>query len=287
MDEFFNKQSESIRVKLQTIDLDGCDISIDESVELIQFLEKCLSDLREYFLSLAKVEIKDEILLFKEYKPEILGLLLYFNKVHNIELKRPTGSNNTQMDYYDNELKSITFFFERNLDFYQYYRSNSTYLDECYFVIKKRDHHLCLDSVQFILDPLFSTGYDYKVAKIISNEMLRIYLNKKKHELEKQILINKDRGLYSDNNLQWTGSKAAAVELGYAIHCIGTLNNGNIDVKAIMNFIEAHFNIDLGDYYRTYISIRSRKKDRTPFLNKLIETFLRKMDKDDLGIDRK
>ena len=281
MDEYFNKLSESVQLRIQTVDLDGCDISIEESAELIQFLEKCLSNLREHFTSLHDLEIKDEVRFFKEMKPEILGLLLYFNKTHNIELKCPTGSNDTQSDYYDNELKSLTFFFERNLDFYQYYRTNSTYLDESYFVRGKRNHHLCADSSQYILDPLFSTGYDYKVAKIICNEMLRIYLNKKKNGVEKQILIKRNKVHLLENDLQWTGSKAAAIEMGYAIHCMGVLNHGNVDIKAIMNFVEVSFNIDLGDYYRTYVAIRSRKKDRTPFLNKLIETLHRKMDKDD------
>lgn len=281
MDEFYNRLSQSIQLKIQTVDLDGCDITIDESVELIRFLENCLSEFRAHFLSLGQIEKKNEIILFKEMKPHILGLLLYFNKVHNVEMKRPTGSNATQRDYYDNELKSLTFFFERNLDFYQYYRANSTYLDECYFVRKKLSHNLCVDSIQYILDPLFSTGYDYKVAKIICNERLRIYLNKKKHGLDKQILIQKNRESLPNNNMKWTGSKAAAIEMGYSIHSIGVLNHGNVDIKAIMNFIEISFDIDLGDYYRTYIAIRSRKKDRTPFLNKSIEALLRKMDKDD------
>ena len=43
----------------------------------------------------------------------------------------------------------------------------------------KADLRLCTDSAQFDKDPNFSTGYDYKVAKIIANEMLRIYLNKR------------------------------------------------------------------------------------------------------------
>ena len=281
MDDYFNKLSESVQLRIQTVDLEGCDISMEESMSLIQFLEKCLSDLRGKFISLHSIELQDEVRFFKEMKPKILGLLLYFNKIHNIELKCPTGSNDTQSDYYDNELKSLTFFFERNLDFYQYYRNNSTYLDECYFVRGKRNHILCTDSSQYILDPLFSTGYDYKVAKIICNEMLRIYLNKKKNGVEKQLLIKKNRKHLLDNDVQWTGSKAAAIEMGYAIHGIGVLNHGNVDIKAIMNFIEVSFNIDLGDYYRTYIALRNRKKDRTPFLNKLMENLLRRMDNDD------
>jgi hypothetical protein len=283
MKDFYPKISERIQIELQNIDIERCDISIEESVDMIKFLKGCLSELREYFLILKSITIQEEIYFFKQIKPEVLGLLLYFNKIHNVELKRPIGSNETQREYYDKELKSLTFFFERNLDFHQYYRANSTYLDEYYFIRGKSDPQLCTDSVHYILDPLFSTGYDYKVAKIICNEMLRIYLNKKKHCLEKQEIMKQTRKQLPGINLQWTGTKASATELGYAIHDSGVLNHGNVDIKEIMSFIEINFNIDLGDYYRTYIAIKSRKKDRTPFLNKLIEGFVRRMDKDDSG----
>ena len=51
--------------------------------------------------------------------------------------------------------------------------------------------------------------------------------------------------------------------------------------KQIFFSLEASFKIDLGDYYRTYLTIRERKRDRTAFLNSLIEKLLRKMDEND------
>lgn len=281
MQEYFSQIIKKIHLELETIDMDSCDISIEEAVTMVEFLKKCLWDLREKFLSKESVSIQDEITFFKEMKPEILGMLLYFNKIHNIELKYPTGSYDTQREYYENKLSSITYFFEHHLDFYQYYRSKSTHFDEFYFVREKSCPQLCADSVQYIHDPLFSTVYDFKVSKIISNEMLRIYLNKKLLHLEKQMTIDKNRALLPVGNLKWTGSKVAAVEFGYALHASPVINRGQTDIKDIMTFIETHFNIDLGDYYRTYITIRGRKKDRTSFLNSLIDCFIKKMDDDD------
>jgi hypothetical protein len=281
MNDFYTRLSKKIQAELIQVDIERCDISIEESVKMLKFLKDCLSQLRDYFIVLESLSIQDEITFFKEIKPEVLGLLLYFNKIHNIELKCPIGSNETQSEYYDKELKSLTYFFERNLDFHQYYRANSTHLDESYFVRGKSNPELCVDSAQYILDPLFSTGYDYKVAKIICNEMLRIYLNKKKHRLEKLVTIKKDRESLPTTNLKWTSSKADATELGYAIRDSGVINYGNVDIKEIMNFIEVNFDIDLGDYYRTYVALKSRKKDRTPFLNRLIESLIRRMEKDD------
>ena len=282
MRDFYTRLSEKIQTELLNLDIERCDISIEESARMVKFLKESLVQLRDYFLVLKSISIQEEIIFFKEMKPEILGLLLYFNKIHNIELKRPIGSNETQSEYYDKELKSLTYFFERNLDFHQYYRANSTHLDEHYFVRGKSDLELCVDSAQYILDPLFSTGYDYKVSKIICNEMLRIYLNKRKNSLEKLVTIKRNRELFPSTNLKWTGSKADATELGYSLRDSGAINNGNVDIKEIMNFIEVNFDIDLGDYYRTYVALKSRKKDRTPFLNRLIESLIRRMERDDV-----
>lgn len=278
---YYSQIYPKIQSTLQTIDFEGSDITLDESVKMIDFFKGRLSEMREYFLLKESLSIEEEVQFFKEIKPEVLGMLLYFSKIHNIQLKCPNGSNITQKEYYENELRSLTFFFERNLDFYQYYRAKSTHLDEYYFVRGKNCRNLCMDSTHYVMDPLFSTGYDYKVAKIICNEMLRIYLNKKLHSLEKQSAISKAQASSPKSNLQWTASKIAAIEMGYSLHSNGVFNNGNTDVKEILTFFETYFGIDLGDYYRTYIAIKSRKKDRTPFLSKLIESLIRRMDNDD------
>jgi hypothetical protein len=280
MEEYLSQKLKEIHLELENIDMDSCDISIEVSVSIIEYLEKCLSEVRAFFLLQKSIKEKDEIYFFKEVKPEILGFLLYFNKIHMIELKCPNGSNDTLAEYYQGELDSLTFFFERNLDFYQYYRSKSAHMDGCYFIRNKRSHLLCLDSVHYIIDYEFSTGYDYKVAKILCNEMLRIYLNKKMHALEKQTLINKNRASLPLNDLKWTGPKTALVEIGYGFESSKYVNRGTANIKEIMIALEIIFNIDLGEYYREYVSIRGRA-DRTKYLNIIIERLLKRMDEDD------
>lgn len=117
--------------------------------------------------------------------------MLYFHKIYRIEAQCPTGSNEVIKLYINKELDNLTYFFNRNLDFYQYYRSHSTIYDEHYFLRGNTDIRLYTDSAQLDKDPNFSTGYDYKVAKILANEMLRIYLNKKVAEARKRKLYRK------------------------------------------------------------------------------------------------
>ena len=103
----------------------------------------------------------------------------------------------------------------------------------------------------------------------------------KLHGVDKQVIIAKSRSFLPEHPFRWTATKIAAIELGYAIYAAGVLNNGQADIKEIMTFMEASFQIDLGDYYRTYITMKDRKKDRTSFLNSLIKSLLKKMDEDD------
>jgi hypothetical protein len=270
---------EKISEKVSSIDLEGCKISMGEALEMIEFIQNQLNTLRTKLLECNFESEQEEICFFKEMKPQILSQLLYFNKIYTIELKRPNGSNISQKNYYEQELNSLTFFFNRNLDFYQYYRSNAVHLDEYYFRRYKPNIRLGIDSSHFINDEDFSTGYDYKVAKILSNEMLRIYLNKKLQYIDRLSFSSHNHRQTTRRN-KWTGTKAAVIELGYALYAAKVLDNGNADIREIMNGLQSLFNIDLGDYYRSYIAIKSRKKDRTSFLRHLADCLEKRMDEE-------
>jgi hypothetical protein len=87
---------EEISEKVSSIDLEGCDISMGEALEMIEFIQNQLNILRTKLLECNFESEQDEICFFKEMKPQILSQLLYFNKIYTIELKRPNGSNITQ-----------------------------------------------------------------------------------------------------------------------------------------------------------------------------------------------
>lgn len=281
MKEYYEQIIKDIQSELELIDMGSFSLSIDECSKMVDILEKRLEEMRTHFLSSKDISTADEIHFFKEIKPKVLGFLLYFNKIHIYHLKCPNGSNETVKKYYQKELDSLTHFFDRNIDFYQYYRSNSTYFDEQYFTRNKRNRNLGIDSAYFVMDPDFSTAYDFKITKIISNEMLRIYLNKKLNSIEKQLIINKSRSAHPLPNLIWTGNKVALVELGYSLNATKYINRGNTDIKEIMQAFEIIFNVDLGDYYRTFIDIKERKINRTKYLNYLIECLIKRMDEDE------
>lgn len=268
-----------IQVDISEIDLYGYDI-IETSLSMVHKLQTVLDELRAKIQTYIFPTKEDEILFFKTQKPELLGRLLFFYKIYRIETQCPTGSNEIIRLYLNNELDSLTYFFNRNLDFYQYYRSHSTVHDELYFLRGKVDFRLCTDSAQFDKDPNFSTGYDYKVAKILANEMLRIYLNKKLQKLECDSYIEEKQTIATKIPIRFTGKKNALIELGYALVSSGDINHGNIEIKEFMKYLSFIFNIDLGGYYDAYIAMKERK-DQTAYLNLLAEKLSKRMREDD------
>ena len=265
----------------EKIDVDNWNISIEVVLDVVEFLQRSLEDMRTYIVNHPFSNKEEEIYFFKHIKPEVLSRLLYFTEIYNTEMRKPHGSIEVLKKYYNDRLDELTSYFESNLDFYQYYRSKATHLDSHYFVRGHIDFKLCPNCVPYDRDPEFSTCYDHKAAQILANDMLCIYLNKKLHGVDKQVIIAKSRSFLPEHPFRWTATKIATVELGYAIYAAGILNNGQADIKEIMTFMEASFQIDLGDYYRTYITMKDRKKDRTSFLNSLIKSLLKKMDEDD------
>lgn len=208
-------------------------MGIDSALHMMRFIQPLGDELRKYILAYQFADETEEISFFKEYKPEVLSKYLYYNKIYVIESKYPTGSDIAQREYLYKELDSLTFYFSRNLDFYQYYRSKSTYLDRYYFTRNQNDLRICTDSSHIDKDPLYSTGYDFKVAKIITNELLKIYLTNRLQELERIVQRKADNGQVVETILRWTGSKRALVELIYALEANGDFNKGTAILKEI------------------------------------------------------
>lgn len=275
-----NEVLSQIDLEIDEIDLYSYDI-IDIALSMVSRLQSVINDFREQLQNYVFQTKEDEISFFKTQKPEILGRLLFFYKIYRIETQCPNGSNDVIRSYINRELDNLTYFFNRNLDFYQYYRSSSTVYDEYYFVRGKSDLRLCTDSTQFDKDPNFSTGYDYKVAKIIANEMLRIYLNKRLVKLETNNQIEDNLQTYLKYPFRFTGKKVFLIELGYSLVTSGDINNGNVEIKEMMKFLSSVFQVDLGDYYAAYIAMKERK-DRTAYLHHLIDSLTKRMNEDDM-----
>lgn len=176
MNHFITKLNKDLSSQLQVIDLEEPDL-IRKAQKSILCTKDALTQLRAFAIQHTFCNDAEEILFFKKIKPELFSKLIYYVKILNIESRRPVGSREIQESYLQDELKKLTFFFDNHLDFYQYYRMNSTYLDDKYFIRDKEDLNLHQDTLMIYVDPDFSTSHDYMVSKIITNDRLKVFLS--------------------------------------------------------------------------------------------------------------
>jgi hypothetical protein len=229
-------------------------------------------NLRANFIT-QKFTKQEEINFFKHEKPKLTSQIIYYNEMFKIETNKPVASEKTIRKYYNSQLKKREQFFIDNAEFYRYYRKKDQYLDNKYFLRNQHDCNLLVDSFYFQIDKQFATSHDYKAAQIIANEQLQIYLIEK--------LKRKTKEDNSQKVLKWTGSKVGIIELIYALHTEGIFNHGAADIREIVQGFSKAFDIEIGQYHRTFYEITNRKAERTKFLSSLKENLINRMDQAD------
>ncbi|MDD2287417.1 MAG: RteC domain-containing protein [Bacteroidales bacterium] len=277
MKNYTQELIEDINANLQNIVLEENDVFF-KATQAVNILENAFNSLKSYISSYTFKDESEEIAFFKEIKPQLFSKLIYYRKIYSIEVMRSSGSFETQKNYLNNELDRIKGYFERNLDLYKYYRTGCNHLDRFYFMRGKPDIQLNLDSFYFERDPVFSTSFDFKIAKILSNEMLVIYLNEELAKLESYPISFQQEVNLPKVKMTWTAKKTELVEQLYSWDTAKCFNNGNTNIKELAEYIETAFNINLGDYYHTFLEMRERKGSRTQFLEKLIKFLNDRMD---------
>lgn len=280
------KKYEDILRKLNT-SLDKLEVETEDilhrSEQGIKMTKLALEQLRDLVVNQDFKKTSTEIKFFKDIKPHVFSKLIYYVKLFNIESKRPRSSNKSQTKYFYKHIDKLQVYFNENLEFYHYYRKGATTLDEEYFIRGKADIRLYPDTFHFFTDKQFSTSHDSSVATILAYDMLIIHLKKEIDKLENNNgmeTINSPNPIRS-SKLFWTGSKTDLIELIYALHSSGAINSGTADIKEMAAVCEQIFNIDLGNYYHTFIEIRSRKSNNTKFIDNLKESLIKRIEESD------
>lgn len=274
----YEEMMQEVERRTAAIDLNGKNI-IEDCKEIISFLKEKLVEMKVAVLSEPFKDETEEIYFFKYRKPMLLGRLMYFYKVLHIESNCPPCTELAD-DYYQKQQEEQKLFFDRTVGFYQYYRSGATYRDSYYFLRKRQEISPETELFLFDEEPEFSTGYDRLVARIIAMEMLYAYLTSRRRMLTQEAETAQAMpSLVKEHH--WTDKKAAAVELIYAIHAAGSIDNGKIDIIELANLFEIVFHVDLGDVYRIFIHMRERKNSRTAYLDYLKEQVIKRMDDTD------
>ena len=254
---------------------------IDEAYEMTLYLQDLLGSVKKYLTEEGFKNDEEEIHFFRSIKPQILGKLIYYNKIYRIETTCPVSNGKMYYSYFSGQLANLKReYIEHicNSDFYRYYRSGRTDRDNTYFKRGNINYHDGLNSIVFEIDPEFSTFFDYKTARIISNELLYTYLLTKINPDEgPDVIMQKPE---SSKDIFWTDSKNAIIELIYALYASGVISHGKIGIRKISLMFQILFRIPLGDLHHAFHRMKTRSGSRTSFLDQLKFSLEEYMDKD-------
>jgi hypothetical protein len=187
-------------------------------------------------------------------------------------MNRPAGVDK-QREYLLEEVNEINKFNNKRLDFIRYYRSGSSHLDSLYFLRGKMDTEQYLETFYYELDPKFSTNYDFKVAKILSNDMLLTYLLQEIERLNSNG-FSLPSG-FPSIKLTWRGTKTELMEQLYSWDSDNTF--GDVPLTQLSDYIQNVFNIRLDKNLSRAFSDLKIRNIPTPFLDKLKNTLLKRM----------
>ena len=271
MKKFVNKLEKETEARLRMVEIKEADM-LKKSLEASNILGEAFDCLKKFILSYDFQDAAEEIHFFKNVKPQLCAHLIYYRTIYNIEMNRPLGSVEAQRKYLYKELKDIRDFINKRLDFYRYWRSGSTSLDDIYFRRGKTDMELYLESFYYELDPKFSTNYDFKVARILANDMLHIFIRSELDALEESRFKNNDNR--SQLNININAKKTDIIELLYALDTINFFVGKSLN--RVTALVQNTFNINLGNISRTFAEMKSRNIP-TPFLDRTRESLLKRM----------
>lgn len=269
MEKFTKELEEEADKRLKKIEISDLNI-LKKSLEASLVLGDAFRRLREFVSTYTFKNEAEEIEFFKVVKPRLYHRLIYYRKVYNIEMNRPVGIE-SQNAYLRDEIKAINRYNAKRSDFVRYYRSGMTHLDSMYYLRGRADMALYLESFHYERDPNFSTNADFKVARIMANDLLLPYLTKELDALEqKQVEQPLPRV-----RITWCGTKTELYEQIFAWNSRKVF--GDTPLSRLLDYVSTVFNVELNpNYSRTFSDMRIRNK-QTPFLDSLKEVLIKRM----------
>jgi hypothetical protein len=257
MEEFAEELYATMQGKLIEVEASDRDMIAKQS-HYIEIIKSHTYGLKNFVYQYEFSAPAEEIQFYKHIKPKFVSLLLFHTELFDLEVSKPLEKEEI-IKHYMNALHKGQTFINVNMEYFRYHHLGSTFLDSKYFLSDKNQNTIN----DVIYDSRFCTPFDHKFCLLQSYELLKDHLTK---AIDKLMMPVADTMA-----LKWTGSKICLVELMYALQASGVFNKSKTDVKMIARYFEKIFDVDLGNYYRTFNDIQHRKIGKTVFLDELKE----------------
>ena len=240
---------------------------LNKNAAYLEIIHYCSDILETYRKEINLNDFPDtpsEIIFFKKLKQLPLTQLIYYSNLYSYVSNLPKGGTKFQEIFIESEMNRVNDFFKTETEFARYIELDQNYMDEFYFT-RKYNLAVFRKTNLYYRDPNYSTSHDLLLGELNANKIYLKFLRQQLETLNDPYKANVD----FSKSLEWTETKAALVELIYALHEQKAFNGGKAELKDIASFFQNVYDLDNSDIYRTFSEIKSRKKSQTQFLDEL------------------
>ncbi|MCB0465555.1 MAG: RteC domain-containing protein [Aequorivita sp.] len=260
-------ESELEQLELENLNRYNC------AEKAIALCRDSLRIMRERVLKKGFKDAEMECEFFKVVKPKVVGHLIHFINLVKMERHKPIGRGKEVHKFYMDQVAVLRRYFVEHQELYEYYNRGHSHHDLLFFSRNAHSPDWYRANITSIVDTNFSTPKDMILAKILGNTRTINYLEHKMARKNTKAFSNMEK----KTTLKWTGTKVDLVELVYALQASNMINNGNVGIKELAKDIEHLFSIELGDYYRIFLEIRTRKSNQSKLLDLLKISLINKI----------
>lgn len=228
---------------------------------------------------------QEEIWYFKSEKPRFHSWLIFYNELFNLGNAKPRLLRKDRDKYYKEYVAYINRFFNTNEFLYQYYRIGGEELDQLYFLRSAPKQGILMSHVPMI-ESNYGTGHEYFFSRFKAYEMLLTHLEDL--TTENKVLGGDELTKSRDTApLRWTGELLNLIELIYALHSAGQIDEGRASLVQLKKTFENIFGVNLDNYSRRFSDIKNRKgMSKTRFIDELREGLMEKISDADAFIPK-
>jgi hypothetical protein len=241
------------------------------AVKSVQVVRDIIIRLRTHNRERPFPDRQEEIRYFKYWGPRFYGRLFYYRKICDLEIARIHTGPDRLETFLRKEMQTIEDFYYRHEELCKMYYLKDDSLDDRIFIRNASENHF-FDEVEMLMDQDFCVGC-YFASRLYANQKLRSYL---KHQLEvKNPIAGTDA-----TQLTWTNGKTDAGEIILALYLSKSFNDGQAQLKEIVQWFEVHANIKV-NIHVLWQDIKRRKTGITKFLDRGRELLLNKAEDED------
>lgn len=252
---------------------------LDESNQGYALCSRTLGKMKQTVESVGFSNKEREIHFFRNLKVVPLQNLIYYSEVRTCELRMPKIGIRHQLAFLEKKVDKVNSFFGAHTEFLIYLDTGYKHFDKHYFTRKHLNKTPVAKKHPYYQDPMFNTSYDGVLARIRGFGLLIAYIKDKKRKLEKS---NARQGSdKASGTLTWTGGYAGFIEMAYGCVAAECFNNGNIDIKKVIEELGDFLNVERGNSTRTYNELKNRLKSQIKFFERTGQKLLDKMNRED------